>query len=261
MPRVERCASRTEPFSQAIMMLDVTVRGGRVETLRALSLQTAVALRKLGELQQRAERVAAGQSGLVRPALEELSSSLEELKVANEHLERQVVELTAARVEIEDVKTELNEVLDVMPTPSLFTDAAGVISEANPATAALLNVPAATLRGNPLLLFVVNRQSFFDVLANLAQAHDRTFRADLIIRPREHRPRRVSATVRRLSRGQCFWFMAETATAQNPSDDLTPPLCPNCGRPTSLTEEGPRVKAFTCGHCRRLVVVPQRPLP
>jgi PAS domain-containing protein len=175
-------------------------------------MRTVVALGKLADLQRRAERVADGQKGLVRPALEELSAALEELKVANEHLERQVVELTAARSEAAAVKMEVDELFDVMPIASLFTDTAGVIQNANTAAAELLSVAQARLSGKPLMLFVMNRQAFFNVLSTLRDGHVRTLTADLMIRPREHRPREVTVTVHRLEDGRCCWFMRGTST-------------------------------------------------
>jgi PAS domain S-box-containing protein len=120
---------------------------------------------------------------------EELQVMLEELRVADEDLAvaHQVVEAERARYQ---------ELFDFAPDGYLVTDAAGIISEANRAAAAMLAVPQAGLRGKPLVVFVPRkeRQAFHTRLAQLPQ-HRGVQEWEVRLQPRQGGPFYAAITV------------------------------------------------------------------
>src|SRR5918992_2307254 len=166
--------------------------------VHSLTVRTTAALGRLAELQRHAEQVPPGSIPLVKRALRELSAALEELRVVNEELQMRVTDLAAARAETDEVRRRSDEFVQVMPVPCLWTDAGGVILEANEAAAALLNVARPRLAGKPLLLFLADRQPFFDALGAL-KAPGGVVELELVVRPRERRPRPARITARALT--------------------------------------------------------------
>ena len=68
-----------------------------MDTLQILTLKTATAIGRLADLQRRADHAPGKAAPVIKPALRELTGALEELQVANEHLQAQVDELAALR--------------------------------------------------------------------------------------------------------------------------------------------------------------------
>src|SRR5690349_21699053 len=102
-------------------------------TLHNLTLRTATAVGRLAELQRRVERLGDKPSPVAKSALVELATALEELQVANEALQSQVDELSAARASIDDVQRAMEEFAQAVPMATVWTDHSGVIEKGNDA--------------------------------------------------------------------------------------------------------------------------------
>lgn len=90
----------------------------------------------------------------VDEAIESLHTTLEELRVTEEELRVQNEQLAHTQMLIEAERVRYEELFQLAPDAYLVTDARGIITEANHAAAALLNVSAHRLRGKPLAVFV-----------------------------------------------------------------------------------------------------------
>jgi PAS domain S-box-containing protein len=106
-----------------------------------------------------------------------LTTSLEELKVAEEELVQQNEELVVTREAIESSTRHFRRLFEEAPIPYLVTDVVGMIRHANHAAAVLFKRPAELLTGKPLLNFVpLDRRSTFREAINRLQlvdvAHD-----------------------------------------------------------------------------------------
>jgi two-component system, sensor histidine kinase and response regulator len=108
---------------------------------------------------------------LLQEAIAELSDSLEELQVVAEELGAQNEELTANREAVEAERQRYQDLFNFTPDGYLVTDAAGIIQEANPAAAQLLNSQQSYLVGKPLAVFVhpQQRRKFRHILTQLQQ--------------------------------------------------------------------------------------------
>jgi PAS domain-containing protein len=185
-----------------------------MDTLEILTLKTATAMGRLADLQRRAEHAPEKASPVIKPALRELTTALEELQVANEHLQAQVDELAALRWSAASTDQRLEEFANVVPTPCVWTDVAGVIAEGNEAACTLLNISKQRLPGKPLMLFVTDRDALFGALHSLREGSARTVEAEMVVRPRERRPRRLRVLGCRLEHDlRCVWFLQEPAAA------------------------------------------------
>jgi PAS domain-containing protein len=185
-----------------------------MDTLQTLTLKTATAMGRLADLERRAEGASEKGAPVIKPALRELATALEELQVANEHLQAQVDELAVLRWSAASVQQRLDEFADAVPTPCLWTDDAGVIADGNEAACSLLNISKQRLAGKPLMLFVTDRDALFSALRSLAEGSAQAVEADMIVRPRERRPRRLRLLGSRLVHdGRCVWFLQEPAAA------------------------------------------------
>ena len=160
--------------------------------LHTLTVRTNAALGRLADLQRRAEHLnATAGVPVVRPALRELSAALEELQVANEHLTSQLDELGAARVRADELARRFEEFVQAVPVACIWTDQSGTILEANETAASLFNVARPRLPGKPLMLFLGDRQPFFDALRALGAPGGSAVDLVMLVRPRERRPRRA----------------------------------------------------------------------
>lgn len=109
---------------------------------------------------------------LLPEALEELSASLEELRMSQEALHQQNQELLEAHVALEVERQRYRELFEFAPDGYLITDIAGNIQEANHAASRLLKVPQTYLLGKPLTVFMpeLERRAFWNELDRLHQA-------------------------------------------------------------------------------------------
>jgi PAS domain-containing protein len=180
-------------------------------TLHSLTLRTATAVSRLAELQRRAERIVEKPSPLTKSALQELSTALEELQVANEALHQQVEELTSLREKGDAAQHALEEFADALPLAVIWTDHAGVIDKGNEAASQLLNIGRYHLAGKPLMLFVLDRTALFGALRSIGDAPGVSMvDVDITVRPRERRPRKMKLSGRRLEHDtRCVWFLHE----------------------------------------------------
>lgn len=203
-----------------------------MSTLQSLALRRNAALGKLRSLQLRAERLSSPESSLVTTALAELESSLEEMLVATEHIQRQLDELAGARREADVSHRRFAEFEEILPLPCLWTTPEGDIAEANPAAADLLNVSRQRLNGRPLLLFLSDRPAFAQALSALNQGISRMVVIDILLRPRERRPRSVRLTGRCLTSDERHcWFITDAGDgAEAPLVAMTSRAMPR--RPT-----------------------------
>jgi PAS domain-containing protein len=177
-------------------------------TLQTLTVRTTAALGRLADLQRRAEQGSGTSIPVVKPALKELGAALEELQVANEQLQDHVNQLAGARTRTDDLMRRFEEFVRVMPLACIWTDAAGMILDVNDTAAQLLNVARPRLPGKPLMLFLADRQRFFDALAALNAPDGGAVELDLIVRPRERRPRAAQVTARALEEDPRWcWFI------------------------------------------------------
>jgi PAS domain S-box-containing protein len=98
-----------------------------------------------------------------------LQSALEEIEAVETELAQQNEELVAAREALEIERYRYKDLFDGAPDSYLVTDARGVIEEANPAAAALLNAVRRGLPGKPLAVFVPTkrRRTFRELLGQL----------------------------------------------------------------------------------------------
>jgi PAS domain-containing protein len=184
-------------------------------TLHNLTLRTATAVGRLAELQRRADRVADKPSPLAKSALQELSTTIEELQVANEALESQLEELTAARQKAISADGALDEFANAIPLAVLWTDQSGLIEKGNENASQLLNIGKHHLQGKPLMLFVTDRAILFGALRSLCETPGiASIDVDITVRPRERRPRRMKLSGRRLEQDdRCVWFLHELPPA------------------------------------------------
>jgi PAS domain-containing protein len=179
-------------------------------TIQMLTVRTNAALSRLASLQRRAEKISSPANNVVRPALRELTDSLEELQVANDQLQEQVAELAQAKTEAAAAQHRFSELLQVLPCASIWTNRAGEITDANPAAASLLNVTRQHLIGRALVLFMADRDAFQDGISELSTGAVWTVDTPGEIRPRERRLRAVTVCGRRLDDGDHLcWFLLE----------------------------------------------------
>jgi len=187
-------------------------------SLHLLTVRTAAAIGRLSALQKRAERLTGPGGPVIKPALKELSDSLEELQVANEQLQQQVDLLAEARTSVDALQNRYVEFVDAVPVACVWTDSEGQIVQANTAAASLLNVSSQHLQGRPLMFFIVDRDKFRDAQAALNGQLTSVVEMSLPLRPRERRSRQVRLIGRRLQHDdrRC-WFIQQDSEMADPS--------------------------------------------
>ena len=128
-----------------------------------------------------------------RPALPNLGQALDALQAAADELRRQNEELAATRRYAEALGERYRELFEQAPVAYLVTDAKGTIQEANAAAKAVLAVPGERLVGEPLVLFIANRdrRAFFKLIARPATAA----RSEMSLVPRSGAPVPVGISV------------------------------------------------------------------
>jgi two-component system, OmpR family, sensor histidine kinase VicK len=122
-----------------------------------LALQIEAMQRRVKLLQQ-TSGARTRQQTLVEQAFEELQTSLEELRVAEESLFQQNVELLAAQEAIIAERRRYQELFDFAPDGYLVTTSSGLIQEGNQAVCRLLNMAHDELLNKPLPLFIAEEQ-------------------------------------------------------------------------------------------------------
>lgn len=123
---------------------------------------------RLGALQQ-VSGTGTQQEAAAAQVLEELQTSLEELRVVEEAVIEQNMLLLTAHEDLAAERQRYQELFDDAPDGYVLTTPSGVIQEANQAASRLLNMSRAELLGKPLPLFVADtdRQQFRGRLSEL----------------------------------------------------------------------------------------------
>ena len=182
-----------------------------MDTRESLTVRTVTALQRLADLEHRGRSLDGPKAAVLKTALRELETALEELRVASEQLNAMVDEMAEARLDAEKIEAEFSEFREMLPVPALLTDGDGKILQANRAAGDLLNVAPRHLVGKPLPLYIVDRDRFFSMLNGTRVIGELT-RGELGIRPRERKPRRVTAHIGPLrDTGELCWFLQEAA--------------------------------------------------
>lgn len=177
----------------------------------SLTVRTVSALQRLADLEAREKTLAGSKTGVLRTALRELEASLEELRTASEQLNQLMDDVAAAREGSAKLESQLGEFREALPLPCVLTDAQGVIVESNVRAGDLLNVAPRHLGGKPLALYMVHRDQFF-ALVNALRFGDRPPAEELLLRPRERKPRAMMVDVARLhSADRVAWFFRDPA--------------------------------------------------
>ncbi len=91
---------------------------------------------------------------LLREALQELSTALEELRVTSETLQAQNDELAAARLVVDAQRRNFQELFEFAPDAYFVTDPVGIIQQANRKAAALFGVGGKFIAGKPIHIFI-----------------------------------------------------------------------------------------------------------
>ncbi len=99
-----------------------------------------------------------------------------------------------ARAEARCADTRTDERFQHLPIACVTTDAQGVILDANPSAAAMLNLSVRCLRDRLLLHFAEDRTGFSHLLKEL-QRHDDDVRTTVTLRPRERSRRTVAVVI------------------------------------------------------------------
>jgi PAS domain S-box-containing protein len=126
----------------------------------------------------------------------EYQATVEQLRTAEEELREQNEELDEARFQLEKERTRYQQLFEFAPDAYLVLDANGTIRDANLAAARLLNYPAASLAGKPLLLFVPleDRLAFRTRLTSLLDSDD-THEWEFRLLPRKRTPFDAGMTI------------------------------------------------------------------
>src|ERR1044072_2992174 len=124
------------PISQDLLARKIETAHGRLENLF---------LRAGTEPEQRL---------VLREALHELSTALEELRVTSEALQAQNDELAAARLLVDAQRRNFQELFELAPDAYFVTDTLGVIQQANRKAATLFGVRHDFLAGKPIAIFI-----------------------------------------------------------------------------------------------------------
>lgn len=122
-----------------------------------------------------------------------------------------------AQAEARRTAERMAERLEHLPVACVTTDAQGVIRDANPAAATLLNLSVRHLRDRLLLHFAEDRDGFSDLLRHV-QGHDADVRVTVVVRPRERSRRRVSMVIVRESPADppvWQWYLLPTSSAES----------------------------------------------
>ena len=180
-----------------------------MHAIQALSVRTAAAARRLAELERRRIRAGGDQGRFGGDVIRELHAAIELLDTAVAHLNETSDALAAARAEIRESEARYEELFEALPIACLHTDEEGVVIRGNAAAGALFNISSRSLPGRPLVLFVSDRDAFARLLT-VTEAERDAVVAEIIVRPRDRKPRALPVQVQHLASHGCrCWFFLE----------------------------------------------------
>jgi two-component system sensor histidine kinase VicK len=159
-----------------------------------LELQLASAMQRFSTLQRRASSDR-DQAKLLGRSLQELGTTLEELRVAQEQLIEGRQRLEAVQAELVRERERYWQLFEEMPQAYVVTEPSSVITEVNRAAAQLFNVSQRFLVGKALSVFVCEERSRFLADISRLAAEGRSSELGFKLRPRERAPVDVIATV------------------------------------------------------------------
>jgi PAS domain S-box-containing protein len=146
---------------------------------------------------------------LTMELLEELNTTLQELRIAEEELHQQAEELVSSQEAVAAEHQRYRELFHFAPDGYVVTDPQGIIVEANRAAAALLNIAQERLIRKPLAVFIAldDRQAFRSQLAWL-QSGGRVREWEVGVQPRNRPPypAALSCTASRSAQGIVIWL-------------------------------------------------------
>jgi PAS domain-containing protein len=173
----------------------------------SLTVRTVTALQRLADLENRGRNLTGPKAGVLKTALHELETSLEELRVASEQLNELMDDVAEVREDANRLEAQFTEFRDALPVSCVLTDQTGQITNANTAAGELLNVAPRHLAGKPLSLYMTERDQFFTLL-NGARLAMEPARGELMVRPRERKPRVMTVQLGQLREGDrlCWFF-------------------------------------------------------
>jgi PAS domain-containing protein len=153
---------------------------------------------------------------LMKSTLRELGETLEELRVATEQLQLAADDIAVARREATVNADRYRELYEGLPVACLMTNDEGCVTDANTFASKLLNVSGPYLTGKPLLLYLPQREAYFDLLERVK--NDGHASAHAVLRPRDRKPVNVKLTVAALKQQSrwCWVFGPVDATASRP---------------------------------------------
>lgn len=153
------------------------------------------------KIQQRLDAAAANGDGdsaqyLLQETVEELSITMEELRVANDLLIRQNEQLVETQAELDAERKRYKDLFDFAPEAFILTDFNGTIQEANRTSATILNVEPRFMAGKPLIVFIADEERR-DFRAKLSRLYQIPTRLELKFRlqPRDKAPVPAHLTV------------------------------------------------------------------
>jgi len=189
-----------------------------------LMTRTAAAEKRLMALIEQHEQGGKPDLKVSKSALRELNEALEELRVATEHLELAADDLAVARRDAAASAENYRELFDVLPVSCVLTNDQGIVDEANGCASRLLNVATAYLTGKPLLLYLPQRDRYFQLFEQVKA--DGAARARVLVRPRDRKAIEVAVSVTALKQQLrwcwVFWDYAREQGSGVHQADCTP---------------------------------------
>jgi len=140
---------------------------------------------RLSSLERRLQHAPGDASRVAPECLRELEMAAARLDALHENLRQRDAEVRQLRGVVDSVEQRLGALVTMVDCGYLLTDVSGVIQEANPAAARILNISRKSLAGRPFVLFIASgRVELMARLGKLAEAGAPTD-LELRLRPRE----------------------------------------------------------------------------
>jgi PAS domain-containing protein len=173
-----------------------------------LITRAEAARKRLAQLEHKHESSPRRSADAMRIALRELNDVLDELRTATEQLQAAMDDVAIARQQASVFEERYYQFQECLPLPCILTNEAGCVDEANSLAADLLNVAQRYLVGKPLLLFLPEREQYFNMIEAAKERGSTAGR--LVLRPREQKPRPVNVGVSLLpQQTRWCWLISE----------------------------------------------------
>jgi len=140
---------------------------------------------RLSSLERRLQHAPGDASRVAPECLRELEVAVSRLDALHDNLRQRDAEVRQLRGVVDSVEQRLSALVAMVDCGYLLTDVSGVIQDANPVAARILNISRKSLAGRPFVLFIASgRVELMARLSTLAEAAAPTD-LDLRLRPRE----------------------------------------------------------------------------